>query len=98
MSATCNPGHAEIDPRRPARRRTDLRDHGQRVRQFTITNSNHPHHTVQTRALHAYLRWHNANGRHRDVLAAERKGRKGRTRIRSEKGIHWGGRPLKTAA
>ncbi|WUX02979.1 hypothetical protein OG568_52915 (plasmid) [Streptomyces sp. NBC_01450] len=31
----------------------------------------------------------------RDVLAAERKER---ARIRSEKGIRWGGRPLATAA
>ncbi|MCX4538743.1 transposase (plasmid) [Streptomyces sp. NBC_00841] len=54
------------------------------LRQFTIANSNHPDHTVQTRALHAYLRWRNANARHRDVLAAERKER---ARIRSEKGI-----------
>ncbi|MGW2184156.1 IS630 family transposase [Streptomyces sp. NPDC001732] len=65
------------------------------LRQFTIANSNHPGHTVQTRALHAYLRWRNANARHRDVLAAERKER---ARIRSEKGIRWGGRPLATAA
>ncbi|WP_329437949.1 IS630 family transposase [Streptomyces canus] len=65
------------------------------LRQFTIANSHHPNHTVQTRALHAYLRWRNANARHRDVLAAERKER---ARIRSEKGIRWGGRPLKTAA
>jgi transposase len=65
------------------------------LRQFTIANSNHRNHTVQTRALHAYLRWRNANARHRDVLTAERKER---ARIRSEKGIRWGGRPLKTAA
>ncbi|GAA3210579.1 hypothetical protein GCM10020216_014570 [Nonomuraea helvata] len=26
------------------------------LRQFTLGNSDHPHHTVQTRALHAYLR------------------------------------------
>ncbi|GAA1319046.1 IS630 family transposase [Streptomyces sanglieri] len=67
------------------------------LRQFTIANSNHPNHPVQTRALHAYLRWRNANAnaRHRDVLAAERKER---ARIRSEKGIRWGGRPLNTAA
>ncbi|WP_307038067.1 IS630 family transposase [Streptomyces canus] len=65
------------------------------LRQFTIANSNYPNHTVQTRALHAYLRWRNANARHRDVLAAERKER---ARIRSEKGIRWGGRPLTTAA
>ena len=31
------------------------------ARQFTIANSNYPNHTVQTRALHAYLRWRNAN-------------------------------------
>lgn len=47
------------------------------------------------RTLHAYLRWRNANARHRDVLAAERKER---ARIRSEKGIRWGGHLLKTAA
>ncbi|GAB2765433.1 IS630 family transposase [Streptomyces bullii] len=64
------------------------------LRQFTIANSNHPDHTAQTQALHAYLRWRNANA-HREVLAAERKER---TRIRCEKGVRWGGRPLKTAA
>ncbi|MGW0737680.1 IS630 family transposase [Streptomyces sp. NPDC002851] len=65
------------------------------LRQFTIANSNHPNHTVQTRALHAYLRWRNANARHRDVLAAERRER---ARVRCERGIRWGGRPLKPAA
>lgn len=65
------------------------------LRQFTIANSDYSDHTVQTRALHAYLCWRNANARHRDVLAAERKER---ARIRSEKGIRWGGRLLKTAA
>jgi hypothetical protein len=35
-----------------------------------------------------------ANARHRDVLAAERKER---ARIRSEKGIRWGGRPALAA-
>nr|WP_317852515.1 transposase [Streptomyces venezuelae] len=65
------------------------------LRQFTIANSNHPNHTVQTRALPAYLRWRNPNARHRDVLAAEHKER---ARIRSEKGIRWGGRPLRLAA
>ncbi len=122
-------GRAEVDPRRPVRRRTDLRGPGQCVRpqghrhppldeekqgravltptyaswanpieahfgplrQFTIANSNYPYHTVQTRALHAYLRWRNANTRHRDVLGAERK--EG-ARIRSEKGIRWGGRTI----
>jgi transposase len=42
------------------------------LRQFTLANSNHPNHIVQTRALHAYLRWRNANARHPDVLAAQR--------------------------
>ncbi|WTW82673.1 helix-turn-helix domain-containing protein [Streptomyces canus] len=65
------------------------------LRQFTIANSNHHNHTVQTRALHAYLRWRNANARHPDVLAAQRKER---ARIRSERGIRWGGRPLPAAA
>jgi hypothetical protein len=39
---------------------------------------------VQTRALYAYLRRHNANGRHPDVLAAQRREH---ARIRNEKGI-----------
>lgn len=69
------------------------------LRQFTLANSNHPNHTVQTRALHAYLRWRNRNARHPDVLAAQRRERaRIRIRIRSEKGIHWGGRPLSAAA
>jgi hypothetical protein len=51
-------------------------------------------HTVQARAVHAYLRRRSANDRHCDVLAAERKERaRTRTRTRSEKGTHWGGRP-----
>lgn len=62
------------------------------LRQITIASSNHP---VQTRALHPYLRWRNANARHRDVLAAERKER---ARVRSKEGIRWGGRPLEPAA
>nr|WP_306819841.1 IS630 family transposase [Streptomyces sp. CA-210063] len=65
------------------------------LRQFTLANSNHPNHTVQTRVLHHYLRWRNANARHPEVLAAQRKER---ARIRSEKGIRWGGRPLPKAA
>jgi hypothetical protein len=60
-----------------------------------MANSNYPNHTVLARDLHAYLRWRNANARHRDVLAAERKER---ARVRSEKGIRWGGRRLATAA
>ena len=65
------------------------------LRQFTLANSNHPNHTVQTRVLHAYLRRRNKNARHPDVLAAQQRER---ARIRSERGIRWGGRPLSTAA
>ncbi|WP_308295206.1 IS630 family transposase [Streptomyces sp. PSAA01] len=61
------------------------------LRQFTLANSHHRSHPAQTWALHAYLRWRNGNARHPDVLAAQRKER---ARIRSEKGIRWGGRPL----
>ncbi|GHD87911.1 hypothetical protein GCM10010508_21830 [Streptomyces naganishii JCM 4654] len=53
------------------------------LRQFTVGNSNHGNHTVQTRALHAYLRWRNRNIRHPDVLAAQRRER---ARVRSENG------------
>ncbi len=67
------------------------------LRQFTLANSNHRSHSAQTQtqALHRYLRWRNTDARHPDVLAAQRKER---ARIRSEKGIRWGGRPLSTAA
>jgi hypothetical protein len=54
------------------------------LRQFTIANSHHPNHTMQTRALHAYLRRRNTNPRHPGVLAAERREH---ARTRSEKGI-----------
>lgn len=53
------------------------------------------HLRAQTRALHAYLRWRNANARHPDVLDAQRKER---ARVRSEKGFRWGGRPVSEAA
>ncbi|MBB4902826.1 transposase [Streptomyces griseostramineus] len=65
------------------------------LRQFTLASSSHRSHPAQTHALHAYLRWRNANARHPDVLAAQRRER---TRIRSEKDIRWGGRPLTGAA
>lgn len=65
------------------------------MRQFTVANSNHRNHTAQTQALHAYLRWRNANARHPEVLATQRREP---ARLRSEKGIRWGGRPLATAA
>jgi hypothetical protein len=64
------------------------------LRQFTLANSNHPNHTVQTRELHRHLRWRNTNARHPDLLAAQRRER---ARIRSEKGLRWGGRPMTAA-
>lgn len=65
------------------------------LRQFTLANSSHPNHTVQTRELQRYLRWRNQNARHPSVLAAQRRER---ARVRSERGIRWGGRPLAAAA
>ena len=65
------------------------------LRQFTLANSNHRSHPAQTQALHRYLRWRNANARHPDVPAAQRRER---ARIRSEKGIPWGGQPIDCAA
>ena len=57
------------------------------LRTFTMANSNYPNHTLLARDLHAHLRWRNANARHPDLLAAQRRER---ARIRSEKGHRWG--------
>lgn len=65
------------------------------LRQFTLANSDHPNHVVQTRRLHEYLRWRNAHARHPDVLAAQRRER---ARVRSEKGHRWGRSTTRTAA
>ena len=65
------------------------------LRMFTMANSNYPNHTALARALHAYLRRRNANNRHPDVLAGQRRER---ARVRSEKGIRWGGHPLANTA
>jgi len=59
------------------------------LRQFTMAHSHRANHAEQTRDLQAYLRWRNANNRHPDVLAAQRRER---ARVRSEKGLRWGGR------
>jgi hypothetical protein len=64
------------------------------LRAFTMAGSNHPNHTVLARRLQAYLRWRNANARHPDVLAAQRRER---ARIRSERQQRWG-RPRTKAA
>ncbi len=73
-----------------APRSTSIEAHFGTLRQFTVASSHHRNHTVQTRAPHAHLRWRNKNARHPDVLAAQRRER---ARIRSEKGLRWGGRP-----
>jgi len=65
------------------------------LRSFVIGNSHHANHTVLARKLQAYLRWRNTHHRHPDVLAAQRRER---ARVRSQKGIRFGGRPLTTAA
>ena len=62
---------------------------------FTMANSDYPNQMVLARDMQAYLRWRNANARHPDVLAAQRRER---ARVRSEKSIRWGGRPLVNAA
>lgn len=64
------------------------------VRAFVLAGSNYPNHPVLARRLHAYLRWRNANARHPDVLAAQRRER---ARIRSERHQRWG-RPRPKAA
>ena len=64
------------------------------LREFVLNNSNHPNHVVLTRALHAHLRWRNANARDPELLAAQRRER---ARVRAEKGQRWG-RPATRAA
>ncbi|MEU8046769.1 IS630 family transposase [Micromonospora echinofusca] len=64
------------------------------LRAFTLTNSDYPNHTVLVREVQRYLRWRNANARHPDVLAAQRRER---ARIRSERQQPWG-RPRSKAA
>ena len=64
------------------------------LRTFVMGASDHPSHTVLARKLQAYLRWRNANARHPDVLAAQRRER---ARVRSERHQRWG-RPKPKAA
>src|SRR6266516_201907 len=64
------------------------------VRTFVIGGSDHRSHTALARRLHAYLRWRNANARHPDVLAAQRRER---ARIRSERQQRWGRPKIKAA-
>jgi transposase len=64
------------------------------LRNFVLGDSNYPNHTVLARRLQGYLRWRNANARHPDVLAAQRRER---ARLRSERQRRWG-RPARPAA
>jgi transposase len=64
------------------------------VRTFVMAVSDHSSHAVLARRLQAYLRWRNANARHPDVLAAQRRER---ARVRSERQQRWG-RPRPKAA
>jgi transposase len=64
------------------------------LRTFTMANSNHRNHPVLAREMQKYLRWRNANARHPDVLAAQRRER---ARVRSERQQRWG-RPRAKAA
>jgi transposase len=57
------------------------------LRSFALGGSDHPSHAVLARKLQDYLRWRNANARHSDVLAAQRRER---ARIRSERQQRWG--------
>ncbi|MFC0071946.1 IS630 family transposase [Umezawaea endophytica] len=57
------------------------------LRTFTMGNSHHLNHTMLARGIQAYLRWRNANARHPDVLAAQRRER---ARVRSERHQRWG--------
>jgi hypothetical protein len=62
---------------------------------FTVAGSNRPNHPASTNAIHAYLRWRNANARHPDILSAQRRER---ARIRSERQRRWGQAATRTAA
>jgi transposase len=64
------------------------------LRTFVIAGSNHQSHTALTQHLHQYLRWRNANARHPDVLAAQRRER---ARVRSERRRRWGQPAAKAA-
>jgi hypothetical protein len=64
------------------------------LRTFVMGGSDHPNHTVLAQRLQDYLTWRNANARHPDVLAAQRRER---ARIRSERQQRWG-RPRPKAA
>lgn len=57
------------------------------LKEFVLNNSDHRNHRALSRALHAYLRWRNANPRDPEILTLERKKR---AQMRGEKQIRWG--------
>jgi hypothetical protein len=67
--------------------------HFRPLRTFVIAGSDHQNHTALGRHLHRYLRWRNANARHPDVLAAQR-----RERARGERQHRWGHPTTKAAS
>jgi hypothetical protein len=64
------------------------------LRTFVLGASDHPNHTVLAGKLQDYLRWRNANARHPDVLAAQRRER---ARVRSDRQRRWAGPKPRTA-
>ncbi len=56
------------------------------LRRFTMANSNYPNHPVLAAELQQYLRWRNANARHPDILATQRRER---ARICNERHQRW---------
>ena len=64
------------------------------IRTFVMGGSDHPSHPVLAHKIQDYLTWRNANARHPDVLAAQRRER---ARIRSQRQQRWG-RPRFKAA
>jgi hypothetical protein len=61
---------------------------------FVMGGSGHPSHAVLARQLQHHLTWRNANARHPDVLAAQRRER---ARIRSQHQQRWGRPKIKAA-
>jgi transposase len=57
------------------------------LREFVLNNSNYKNHRALSRAVHAYLRWRNANTRDPRILELERKHR---LKMRSEAQRQWG--------
>jgi transposase len=57
------------------------------LRTFAMGGFDHPSHAVLARKLQDYLAWRNANARHPDIVAAQRRER---ARIRSQPQQRWG--------